>query len=179
MTDYRDAKAEAKATKARAKAMRPWFKKKRIMIPLVFVLFVVIAAAASGGSDNSTNLNASDNSPETSEAAAAAPTTPGVRQGLGTKDASADVELISCARDQYLGRKANIKVTNHSSKPSNYIIEVVFESADGKEQLGTGSTFVNGLEPGQSKQDDVIAFDSTDSSTPGKCRVSSVQRNAA
>jgi hypothetical protein len=177
MTDYRDAKAEAKATKARAKAMRPWFKKKRIMIPLGFVVLAAIGAAAGGGSDDTTNVNASDNSVDTT-AAAPAPTSAGIRQGLGSKNASDDVEIINCERDAY-SRKANLKVTNHSSKASNYVIEVVFETADGKEQFGTGATFISGLEPGQSKQDEAVSFDSTDTTTPGKCRVSSVQRNSA
>lgn len=46
---YRDAKAEAKAEKARAKAMRPWWKKKRIIIPLALVVIIGIAMASGGG----------------------------------------------------------------------------------------------------------------------------------
>jgi hypothetical protein len=48
----RDAKAQAKAAKAHAKAMRPWFKKKRVMLPLVLVVIIGIAVAASGGGDD-------------------------------------------------------------------------------------------------------------------------------
>ena len=40
-------------------------------------------------------------------------------------------------------------MTNHSSKPSNYIIEVVFETPDGKTQLDTASALVNHLAAGQ------------------------------
>lgn len=51
--DIRAAKAEGKAEKARAKAMRPWFKKKRFIIPLALVAIMVIAGVAgSGGSDD-------------------------------------------------------------------------------------------------------------------------------
>ena len=51
-SEYRDAKSEAKAEKARAKALRPWFRKKRFILPLIgLVLIVVIAAVSAGGSD--------------------------------------------------------------------------------------------------------------------------------
>lgn len=50
----KDAKAQAKASKAHAKALRPWYKKKRFMIPLALVLLVVVisAAGAGGGGDD-------------------------------------------------------------------------------------------------------------------------------
>jgi hypothetical protein len=48
--DVRAARAEGKADKARAKAMRPWFKKKRFIIPLVLVAIIIIASVASSGS---------------------------------------------------------------------------------------------------------------------------------
>lgn len=50
--DIRAARADGKAEKARAKAMRPWFKKKRFIIPLAFVLVLIIAAIAGGGSND-------------------------------------------------------------------------------------------------------------------------------
>jgi hypothetical protein len=51
----RNPKAEAKADKAYAKAMRPWYKKKRYMIPLAVVaLFAIIGALGGGGDDNTT-----------------------------------------------------------------------------------------------------------------------------
>jgi hypothetical protein len=42
-------KAAAKAAKAYAKATRPWFKKKRFIIPIAVVAVVAIAAAGTGG----------------------------------------------------------------------------------------------------------------------------------
>lgn len=48
----KDAKAQAKAAKAYAKATRPWFKKKRIIIPLALVLLFGIIKAMGGGGDN-------------------------------------------------------------------------------------------------------------------------------
>lgn len=44
-----DPKAAAKAAKAYAKASRPWYKKKRFILPLALVVIVVIASAAGAG----------------------------------------------------------------------------------------------------------------------------------
>ncbi len=52
MADRRTARADIKAEKAREKAMRPWYKKKRFIIPLVLVVLIVLAAVASGGGDD-------------------------------------------------------------------------------------------------------------------------------
>lgn len=48
----RAAKADAAASKARAKAERPWFKKKRVILPLGLLLIIVIVVATSGGDDD-------------------------------------------------------------------------------------------------------------------------------
>jgi hypothetical protein len=52
--DHKDAKAQAKAAKAYAKATRPWFKKKRFILPLALVAIVVAFSLAGGGDDGST-----------------------------------------------------------------------------------------------------------------------------
>jgi hypothetical protein len=54
--DTKSAKADAAAEKARSKAMRPWFKKKRFLLPLVAILIVVIAAVAGGGGDDNAEV---------------------------------------------------------------------------------------------------------------------------
>lgn len=55
----RGAKAQAKADKAYKKAMRPWFKKKRVILPLALVAIIGIATAANGGNDTETVANGS------------------------------------------------------------------------------------------------------------------------
>lgn len=52
--DYKDAKAQAKAAKVYAKAQRPWFKKKRFILPLAFVAIFVMVKASGGGDDTTT-----------------------------------------------------------------------------------------------------------------------------
>lgn len=64
----REAKAQAKAEKAHNKAMRPWFKKKRFIIPLGVVLLIVIIAATGGGTDEDTDT-AAGNGAETADQA--------------------------------------------------------------------------------------------------------------
>lgn len=68
--DPRSAKAQAAADKAYKKASRPWFKKKRFILPLLFILLIILISALSGGGDDSTNTS----TPATSSSAEAAPT---------------------------------------------------------------------------------------------------------
>ena len=49
-----DPKATAKAAKAYAKAMRPWYKKKRFLVPIGFVAIVGMSSAATGGESGPT-----------------------------------------------------------------------------------------------------------------------------
>lgn len=65
----RDGKAQAVAEKAYRKALRPWFKKKRFILPLALVLLIIISSIANGGKKDDTTAAAT---PAT-EASAAAP----------------------------------------------------------------------------------------------------------
>jgi len=92
--DHREAKAQAKAAKAYAKATRPWFKKKRFMIPALVVLLIAATSALSGGGDGDTGTTttsvtdteagsqddaaASDEEPAAEEEAAAEDKVPGL-----------------------------------------------------------------------------------------------------
>jgi len=70
--DYKTAQADAKAAKARAKALRPWYKKKRYIFGGLLGAFVVIGVAGSAGSSDSTNStnNTSSTSASTSSSGA-------------------------------------------------------------------------------------------------------------
>ncbi len=59
----KEAKAEEKAAKAKAKALRPWFKKKRFIFPIVLLVIVGIYSISSGG-NSSSNTNTSQNTSE-------------------------------------------------------------------------------------------------------------------
>jgi hypothetical protein len=62
---FGDAKADRAAAKAYAKAQRPLWKKKRVIIPAVFVGLAVVSAAAGGGGGTDTVNTASDAETET------------------------------------------------------------------------------------------------------------------
>ncbi len=75
----------------------------------------------------------------------------GISKGLGAKDASADVAVGKGAKDPDLGWvSAPVKITNHSSKRSDYFIDLAIESADGSTQYDTTMVMAEAVEPGQS-----------------------------
>jgi hypothetical protein len=57
MTDSNEelkaAKVEASIAKAKMKALRPWFKKKRFIVPIAFLLLIGVSQVAGGGKDKS------------------------------------------------------------------------------------------------------------------------------
>lgn len=74
-TTTRDAKAQAKAEKAYRKAQRPFYKKKRFIIPVLLVLLIIVIAVASGGGDssNTSSTGGSSSGGSSASKAAAAP----------------------------------------------------------------------------------------------------------
>jgi hypothetical protein len=139
--DPKLAAAEAKAAKARAKALRPWYKKKRTWI--IATVLLLIGAGIAGGSNSSTSSGGSGNS--------------GVSSGLGANDASGDVTDVQIGSPDILGlRSVTLQVTNHSSKRSDYVIDLSVESADGATQYDTTTALVNNVEPGQTANPDAF-----------------------
>ena len=67
----RNAKAEAAAAKAYAKAQRPWFKKKRFILPLAFVAIMIVAGVSGGGDDTKTVATDTGSDPSASVSAPA------------------------------------------------------------------------------------------------------------
>ena len=148
----KEAKAQAKAAKAYAKAQRPFWKKKRVLLPVALIALIVLIMAVSGGDDNKNNSTASTT-------ASSGSTASGVSKGIGANDAAADVTVVKLGDVDVLGfRKAELKITNNSSKRSNYIIELSLESADGKTQLDTSTVTATNVDPGQSTGGNVLPF---------------------
>jgi len=88
-----------------------------------------------------------------------------------------DVTISSCGADDLGQLEAILRITNNSSKPSNYLIDVAFESPDGSEQFDVGMAIVNTLQPGQSTTETAFSF--TDAPADFTCRVTSVERFAS
>lgn len=112
MVDPRDAKADVKAEKARAKALRPWYKKKRFMIPLVLVVLGVIASLGGGppdpsGGDNSASGGGNEDSVETVDGAR---TSAGLNQPVQDGKFEFTVRGIQCGQtrvgNQFLSKEA-------------------------------------------------------------------------
>jgi hypothetical protein len=87
---------------------------------------------------------------------------------------AADVELTDCVPTGAGLMASTVTITNHSSKRSNYVVDVVFESADGSRQLAARTIVVNDLEPGQATQQEAGTL--TPAPRRFDCRVSQVQR---
>lgn len=134
-----------------------------------------IAVLAIGGSIAS-GSSSTDDGASTSGAGDSAGSEPTVEEkDAGEADEVDDVELTKCGIDDFTKwPEATLKVTNNSAKPSDYFIEVTFESKDGSTQFGTGNAVINNLKPDQSKTEKVTGFEEAE----GKivCTVSSVDR---
>lgn len=169
----------------------PQPKKRHLGLKIVgglVALFVALSIIGSvvGGDDAK---KASDPQPTaTGSKAAVAPkgTTPkptpkasastSVGRGFGSKDASGDVKLGKPTTNGYWV-VIPVTVTNHSSKRSDYFIDVSLESADGKTQYDTGSAFARRVEPGQSAREEVLMTKVKELPSGARPSLKSVQRS--
>lgn len=62
----KEAKAQAKADKAYAKASRPWYKKKRVLVPVAFLILIIAIASSQGGND-AQKIGTTDNAAGTAD----------------------------------------------------------------------------------------------------------------
>jgi hypothetical protein len=172
--EQRNAKAEAKSAKAKAKALRPWYKKKRWWV--IGLLVVIIAASATGtnsGDSGGGSGNGSDNRPTDT------PTENTIDPGIGSQDATADLVSLDCGKVDAIGfRYPAVTVKNNSSKPSNYWITIVAESADGSQRYDDTIVLINSLGPGQTMTEDGLPF-TNDIPSGAICKVSEFQRTAS
>ena len=133
-------KAERAAEKARAKALRPWYKKKRFMIPLIFVAAGVISSLSGGTSDTGTS-NTSAKS-DTSSSVEAAP-------GIGTQVSDGKftfvVNAVKCgvatvgesflevkAQGQFCIVDVNVANTGNESQSVDISSMYLYDAADRK-----------------------------------------------
>lgn len=163
------------------KPSKPIFKRVWFWIVAIIAVIVIISVASSGGGGSKNNGNSDAPSANASAPASAAKTTPssGVSRGFGTKDASGDVKVkAKPTQEADTGFvQTTLTVTNHSSKRSDYIIDLALVSADGKTQIDTTPALVQNLEPGQTTTQKVT-FLSTDKLPAGAIvKLQTVQRN--
>lgn len=180
--EARSAKANAKAAKARAKALRPWYLKKRWWLTGVVVLAVIAAVAGSSGSqDSSSNSSGSPSGQAESPSGQAEPegqSSNGIDQGIGSQDATEDLVDLDCGAPDSIGiTYPEVTVKNSSSKPSDYFITVVAQSADGSVKYDDTTIFISALQPGQQQTEEGMFTAEFPSGTI--CKVTEFQRTAS
>jgi hypothetical protein len=130
-------KADVKAAKAHYKASRPWYKKKRILFPLILLALIVIIVAANsgGGSDpKSPTTASSDTSSSPTDTASSAPTkaAPAAPKALKVRAAKIlkDFDSNEAAADaKYKGKHLRItgvvgKVDTELIDDNQYVIQI-------------------------------------------------------
>jgi hypothetical protein len=141
----RDAKAELKAAKAYAKAQRPWYKKKRWLLSLGFVLLIVAAAAGSSGTTTGDSASTSGE-PQAAVGGdeGASATSGGVGEKLtnaGTTYEVTNVETATTIGDpELIGARADgkfvivsLELTNNKDETKTFSeASAHIETADGK-----------------------------------------------
>ena len=144
--------------------------KKRLRRFLLWALVVLgsliilggIISALSGGNDTTPKP--------------AAPSS-GVSQGLGAKDATADVQLSSITFDEIGLGHVTATITNHSADTSDYYIEAGVFNDQGV-RIDSGNAYVSHLAPNQvAKQDLTTTVQS--SAHPAKVVLTQVQRTSS
>jgi hypothetical protein len=121
---------------------KPKRRGRKLLIALSIVGGLLLVGAVVG------NGTPSDPAP----AAAAAPKPKpkpksGVSQGLGTKDASADVKIVAFTKGEF-SSEVELLITNHSDGRSDYYVELSLLDADGT-NVGWTNAMAMAVEPGQ------------------------------
>jgi hypothetical protein len=86
--------------------------------------------------------------------------------------AASDVEVASCSTTDAGNATVTIRVTNSTTRTRSYIVAISYRDGDGT-RIATGTVSINSVQPGESAQDDDIAFTS---GTVAECVVTDVTR---
>jgi hypothetical protein len=172
--DEKEARVRAKIAKAEAKALRPFWKKKRWWL-LGVVVLIGVGGIASGNSDDSTNEG---NNKESSGVPNAEVVENTVGRGLGSKDATGDVVDLSCGASDALGfAYPEVTIRNNSSKTSTYFITLVAESADGSIRYDDTIIMIDSLQPNQMMTESGMF--TNDLPSGAVCKITEIQRTAS
>jgi hypothetical protein len=150
--------------------------RRRIFVAatVVGISFALVSCEATTES-SSDSANASDTT-EVADTTVAPSDTIGT--GFGSKDASADIVSVNCGSPDAIGFSyPSVTVKNNSSKASDYIITVTFESADGSVKYDDSMLIINTLQPGQSTSEEGLPV--SDVPAGAICKVTEVSRTAS
>lgn len=157
----RDGKAQAAADKAYRKASRPWFKKKRFLLPLILLVIIIITSVSNGGKKDSSaaispSTDASAAAPAAAAAAPAAAAFPGAKDsdvvgkaGAALKVGDATVTSAPIAKGDATFGKTICTATTMSNGSKETIS---FNAFDWKLQTPSGTI----LNPGFTGSDNTL-----------------------
>ena len=114
----KDAAADYKAVKARAKALRPWYKKKRVWF-LAFIVLAIIGSATSKHAANTPSSSSNQSSVSTSSNQTST--------NSGANQAAAPAAPAETAGEQNARRKAADYLNTDSFSRSGLIAQLEFE----------------------------------------------------
>ncbi|GHC43663.1 FxLYD domain-containing protein [Streptomyces flavofungini] len=133
-----------------------------VVLMAVALMAILVAVALIGGSDEETPPGRSPSQEQT------APPVSGPR---------ADVEIIKCSVEPNTRwPNAELRITNHSSKTSDYWVEVEFVDADGV-RIAEGVAGTSNLAPDQVANESASGF--REASGKVVCRITDVTRHAS
>ena len=115
-------KAQARAEKAYRKAVRPFYKKKRFIIPVALVALVVIVSMAGGGGKSSTKTAAGPACTAIYPDKQSKDVCPAPGGSVTLSDLTVQASALAPAVDTLGGRAlcSNVVITNKSSKSQDY-----------------------------------------------------------
>lgn len=123
--DKKIAKADSQAAKAKAKAMRPWFQKKRFIVPIALVAIIGISTATnSGGGSDTTPMQSSVTPSESTETAEVQEET--VSETIGQKNARESAE--SYLNFQAFSRQGlidQLEFEEYSTEDAEYAVDAL------------------------------------------------------
>lgn len=171
-----DARAQAKAEKAYRKALRPWFKKKRFVIPLVLVVLIALGSQLGGGSDAGTGTGAAQSNSADSAAQSDARIGTPVRDGKfeftvdKVENAGSTIgtgPLAATAQGKYVLVRVDVKNIGDEPAMLDATSQTLFDSQGRKFQAVTEfgalpdaqKVFLENINPGNTVSDAPLLFD--------------------
>ena len=125
------AKADALAAKAKAKALRPWFQKKRFIVPLALVAIMGISVASNPGSSETPQSESSVTTPESSETTETQEEA--VTETIGQKNARESAEsYLDFSAFSRQGLIDQLEFEEYSTEDAEYAVDAL--DVDWKEQ---------------------------------------------
>ena len=128
--EFKDAKKNLAIAKAKAKALRPWYQKKRFVIPIAFILLAVFASL---GNQNSSELPSNPSGGTSNQETPQAPVEPQSTETIGQENArnkGEDYLRSSCFSKQ--GLIEQLEYEGFSSQDAKYAVVAI--SPDWNEQ---------------------------------------------